>query len=71
VVTVHGLGANRLEFLHEAKMLHDAGYAVLCSTAAVNGMSDGSGRILRLGIWEHRDVEAAARTSSGSATLSV
>ncbi|MGC1190021.1 MAG: alpha/beta hydrolase, partial [Candidatus Binatus sp.] len=23
------------------------------------GLSDGSGRILRLGIWEHRDVEAA------------
>jgi len=60
VVTVHGLGANRLEFLHEAKMLHDAGYAVLMFDCRGHGMSDGSGRILRLGIWEHRDVEAAA-----------
>lgn len=59
VVTVHGLGANRLEFLHDAKMLHDSGYAVLMFDCRGHGMSDGSGRILRLGIWEHRDVEAA------------
>ena len=59
VVTVHGLGANRLEFLREAKMLHDSGYAVLMFDCRGHGMSDGSGRILRLGIWEHRDVESA------------
>src|SRR5271169_2679077 len=29
VVTVHGAGANRSEFLAEAKMLDDAGYPVL------------------------------------------
>jgi alpha-beta hydrolase superfamily lysophospholipase len=60
VVTVHGLGANRLEFLRDAKTLHDSGYAVLMFDCRGHGMSDGSGRILRLGIWEHRDVEAAA-----------
>jgi pimeloyl-ACP methyl ester carboxylesterase len=59
VVTVHGLGANRLEFLSDVKMLHDSGYAVLVFDCRGHGMSDGSGRILRLGIWEHRDVEAA------------
>jgi uncharacterized protein len=59
VVTVHGLGANRLEFLRDAKTLHDSGYAVLMFDCRGHGMSDGSGRILRLGIWEHRDVEAA------------
>jgi dipeptidyl aminopeptidase/acylaminoacyl peptidase len=59
MVTVHGLGANRLEFLSDAKMLHDSGYAVLMFDCRGHGMSDGSGRILRLGIWEHRDVEAA------------
>jgi uncharacterized protein len=59
VVTVHGLGANRLEFLRDAKALHDSGYAVLMFDCRGHGMSDGSGRILRLGIWEHRDVEAA------------
>jgi uncharacterized protein len=59
VVTVHGLGANRLEFLRYAKMLHDSGYAVLMFDCRGHGMSDGSGRILRLGIWKHRDVEAA------------
>jgi uncharacterized protein len=60
VVTVHSLGSNRLEFLPDAKMLHDSGYAVLMFDCRGHGMSDGSGRILRLGIWEHRDVEAAA-----------
>jgi len=30
-------GRESLEVLHEAKILHDAGYAVLMSTAAVMG----------------------------------
>jgi alpha-beta hydrolase superfamily lysophospholipase len=59
VVTVHGLGANREEFMPDAKMLHDAGYSVLMFDCRGHGTSDGDGRTLSLGVREHRDVEAA------------
>ena len=59
VVTVHGLSANREEFMADAKMLHDAGYAVLMFDCRGHGTSDGDGRTLSLGVREHRDVEAA------------
>src|SRR5215469_2903671 len=60
VVTVHGAGANRSEFLAEAKMLHDAGYPVLLFDCRGHGASDEVGRGISLGAREHRDVEAAA-----------
>ena len=44
VITVHGLGANRLEFLGDTKMLHDAGYAVLMFDCRGHGMSDPAAR---------------------------
>lgn len=57
VVTVHGAGANRSEFMPEMKMLHDAGYPVLMFDCEGQGMSDGR-RIITLGARERRDVEA-------------
>jgi uncharacterized protein len=68
VVTVHGAGANRSEFLAESKMLHDAGYPVLLFDCRGHGASDGVGLGVSLGAREHRDVEAAvsyARQSRG------
>jgi alpha-beta hydrolase superfamily lysophospholipase len=68
VVTVHGAGANRSEFLSEAKILHDAGYPVLLFDCRGHGASDEVGRGISLGAREHRDVEAAvsyARQSRG------
>src|SRR5215471_19023372 len=60
VVTVHGAGANRGEFLDEAKWLHDAGYAVLLFDCRAHGLSDEAGRGISMGVREHRDVESAA-----------
>ena len=59
VVTVHGLSANREEFMPDAKILHDAGYSVLMFDCRDHGTSDGDGRTLSLGVREHRDVESA------------
>src|SRR5438034_980667 len=49
VVTVHGAGANRAEFLNESKWLHDAGYTVLLFDCRAHGLSDESGRGISLG----------------------
>ncbi len=59
VVTVHGAGGNREEFMPELKMLHESGYPVLMFDCREQGESDGRGRGISLGVREHRDVESA------------
>src|SRR5690348_154076 len=61
VVTVHGAGGNREEFIGELKWLHEAGYPVLMFDCRGHGQSDWQGRGISLGVREHRDVESAVR----------
>jgi len=60
VVTVHGAGGNRAEFLPQLKLLHEAGYPVLMFDCRDQGEAPGNAGI-GLGVREHRDVEAAVR----------
>lgn len=60
VVTVHGAGGNRAEFLPQLKFLHEAGYPVLMFDCRDQGEAPGNAGI-SLGVREHRDVEAAVR----------
>lgn len=60
VVTVHGAGGNRAEFLPQLKFLHEAGYPVLMFDCRDQGEAAGNAGI-SLGVREHRDVEAAVR----------
>lgn len=59
VVTVHGAGADRREFLRHVPVLHAAGYPVLLFDCREHGISDGAGRGISLGAREHEDVSAA------------
>lgn len=61
VVTVHGGGSDRREFLRQVPFLHDAGYPVLLFDCREQGISDGTGRGIGLGFREHHDVSAAVR----------
>jgi alpha-beta hydrolase superfamily lysophospholipase len=61
VMTVHGAGGNREEFMAELRMLHEAGYPVLMFDCREQGESDGHRRGISLGVREHRDVESAVR----------
>jgi len=59
VVTVHGAGADRRDFLRHLPLLHEAGYAVLQFDCREHGISDGAARGISLGAREHRDVSSA------------
>ena len=59
VVAVHGAASDRREFLRHTPLLHRAGYAVLLFDCREQGVSDGEGRGVSLGIREHADVSSA------------
>lgn len=59
VVAVHGAGADRREFLRQLPVFHDPGYPVLLFDCREQGISDGEGRGISLGIREHEDVSSA------------
>ncbi|MEE2663639.1 MAG: alpha/beta fold hydrolase [Myxococcota bacterium] len=61
VVTVHGAGADRRDFLRHLPVFHEAGYPVLMFDCREHGISDGDGRGVSFGVREHADVIAAAR----------
>ncbi len=61
VVTVHGGGADRREYLRMLPVFHDAGYPVLLFDLREHGISDGNARGLSFGVREHRDVIFAVR----------
>ena len=59
IVTVHGAGADRRDFLRHLPMLRSGGYPVLLFDEREHGISDGSGRGISLGIRESHDVSSA------------
>ena len=59
VVLVHGEGRDRLELLPQARILREAGYAVLLPDLSDHGASDGAARGSGLGFRELHDVSAA------------
>ena len=59
IVAVHGAGADRREFLRHVPVFNDPGYPVLLFDCREQGISDGSGRGVSLGIREHEDVSSA------------
>lgn len=61
VVTVHGGGGDRREFLRHLPFLHETGYPVLLFDCREQGISDGTGRGLGFGLRKHEDVSAAVR----------
>ena len=61
IVTAHGGGSDRREYLRMLPILNRAGYPVLLFDFREHGVSDGSGRGISLGVREHRDVIAAVR----------
>jgi fermentation-respiration switch protein FrsA (DUF1100 family) len=61
VVTVHGAGADRRDFLRHLPILYAAGYPVLMFDCREHGISDGASRGVSYGVREHKDVSAAAR----------
>ena len=69
VVTVHGAGADRRDFLRHLPILHSAGYPVLMFDCREHGISDGNGRGVSFGIREHEDVSAAVRYAKTSLGL--
>jgi hypothetical protein len=74
VVAVHGAGADRREFLRQVPVFHRAGYPVLLFDCREQGISDGAGRGISLGIRESEDVTAAvawAKLSRGLARVAV
>lgn len=61
VVTVHGAGADRRDFLRHLPVFHEAGYPVLLFDCREHGISDGADRGVSFGVREHTDVIAAVR----------
>ncbi len=59
VVAVHGAGADRREFLRQAPLFYNAGYATLLFDCREQGVSDGAARGISLGFREHQDVSSA------------
>ena len=60
VLTVHGGGGDRRSYLSLLPALHGAGYAVLLFDCREQGISDGAGRGMSLGMRESADVVSAA-----------
>jgi dipeptidyl aminopeptidase/acylaminoacyl peptidase len=59
VVTVHGGGGDRRSYMGLLPVLHDAGYSVLMFDCREQGISDGAGRGISLGMRESADVVSA------------
>jgi len=59
IVTVHGAGGDRRDFLRHLPILHGAGYPVLMFDCREQGTSDGAARGVSFGVREHEDVSAA------------
>ena len=59
IVTVHGAGGTRSQFMRELPMYHNAGYAVLLFDCRGQGLSDGH-LTYTLGVLEGPDVASAA-----------
>jgi len=69
VVAVHGGGADRREFLRQVPVFHRAGYPVLLFDCREQGISDGAGRGISLGIRESEDAAAAVAWAKRSRGL--
>lgn len=61
VITVHGAGADRRDFLRHLPILFSAGYPLLMFDCREHGISDGDNRGISYGVREHEDVSAAVR----------
>ena len=59
VVAVHGGGSDRREFLRQAPLFYNAGYATLLFDCREQGVSDGAARGISLGFREQHDVSSA------------
>lgn len=59
VVTVHGGGADRRDFLRHLPVFHEAGYPVLQFDCREHGISDGASIGVSYGAREHVDVSSA------------
>lgn len=59
VVTVHGGGGDRRSYMGLLPVLHDGGYSVLMFDCREQGISDGTGRGMSLGMRESADVVSA------------
>ena len=59
IVTVHGAGADRRDFLRHLPMLREGGYPVLLFDEREHGISDGTGRGISYGVRESHDVSSA------------
>lgn len=59
IVTVHGSGTDRREFLRHLPIFYNAGYAVLLFDQREHGISDGFGLGVSYGVREHLDVSSA------------
>jgi dipeptidyl aminopeptidase/acylaminoacyl peptidase len=59
VVTVHGGGGDRRSYMGLLPVLHGAGYSVLMFDCREQGVSDGTGRGIGLGMRESADVVSA------------
>ena len=74
VVTVHGGGSDRRDFLRMVPAFHEAGYPVLLFDCRETGISDGTGRGISFGVREHEDVLSAVaylKTKRGAARVAV
>lgn len=60
VITLHGRGSTRTSHLQHLPLLHDAGAAVALIDMRENGLSDGNGRGMALGMREADDAIAVA-----------
>lgn len=60
IVAVHGGGADRREFLRHVPMFHRAGLPVVLFDCREQGVSDGHGRGISLGMRESADVSSVA-----------
>jgi alpha-beta hydrolase superfamily lysophospholipase len=61
VVTVHGRGSDRRDFLRHAPMLHRLGATTLLFDLREHGTSDGAARGMSMGFRESADISAAVR----------
>ncbi len=59
VITVHGGGGDRRSYMGLLPVLHDAGYSVLMFDCREQGVSDGTGAGMSLGMRESADVVSA------------
>jgi fermentation-respiration switch protein FrsA (DUF1100 family) len=61
VVTAHGRGADRRDFLRQLPVFHDLGLPTLLFDYREHGTSDGAGRGMSMGYRESEDISAAVR----------